>query len=92
MYTYSYEEGLDTCGTSHSPTMPRTPTDEVMINPLQFMPGVKLEVDMNNVPNMPNESSDGADGNSWARPYEDNSAAKGKHDYENFAYLHDMSG
>ena len=91
MYTYSYEEGLDTCGTSHSPTTPRTPTDDVMINPLQFMPSVKLEVDMNNVPNMPNESSDGVEGSSWARPYEDNSAANRKHDYENFAYLHDMS-
>ena len=98
MYTYSYEEGLDACGTSHSPrtprtpVTPRTPTDDVMINPLQFMPSVKLEVDMNNVPNMPNESSDGADNSSWARPYEENSSdKKGKHDYDNFAYLHDMT-
>ena len=95
MYTYSYEEGLDTCGTSHSPRAPRSPMtptddDDVMINPLQFIPTVKLEVDMNNVPNMPNESSDGADDSSWARPYEEN-RDKGKHDYENFAYLHDMS-
>ena len=25
MYTYSYEEGLDTCGKPHSPRTPRTP-------------------------------------------------------------------
>ena len=87
----SYDQGLDAISSgAHSP---RIQSADEVVDPLSVMPSVRLEVDMNFAPNMPSESSDYVPDNTWARPYDTNATdKKDTHDYENFAYLHDLAG